>query len=59
MYHVLVDGMILSSALYAVGIILFLLQNPVQATIIRYQNLADFVSGLVTYRSAAVLTTPP
>jgi uncharacterized membrane protein len=56
MYHVLVDGMILSSALYVVGIILFLLQNPVQATITHYQNLSDFISGLVAYRSAAVLT---
>jgi len=56
MYHVLVDGMILSSALYVVGIILFLLQNPVQATIIHYQNLGDFASGLLAYRSAAVLT---
>ncbi len=56
MYHVLVDGMIVSSALYVIGIILFLLQNPVQATITHYQSVGEFVSGLVTYRSAAVLT---
>lgn len=56
MYHVLMDGMILSSALYVVGIILFLLQNPPQATITHYQNLGSFASGLIAYRSAAVLT---
>jgi len=56
MYHVLVDGMILSSTFYAIGIILFLIQNPVQATITHYQNMAEFATGLVAGRSAAVLT---
>jgi uncharacterized membrane protein len=56
MYSVLVGGMILSSVTYIIGIILFLLQNPSQATITHYQTLTEFMAGLVTGQSAAVLT---
>lgn len=56
MYRVLVGGMILSSALYIVGVVLFLLQTPVEAAITHYQNVTDFTRGLFAYRSAAVLT---
>jgi uncharacterized membrane protein len=58
MYDVLMGGMILSSTTYVLGIALFLLQNqnPLQASIVHYQTLSDFTAGLLTLRSAAVLT---
>jgi uncharacterized membrane protein len=58
MYDVLTVGMSLSSATYVVGIILFLLQNqnPLQASVVHYQNSAEFIAALLTLRSAAVLT---
>jgi uncharacterized membrane protein len=58
MYDVLVGGMILSTATYVVGIILFLLQNQntLQAAVVHYQSVAEFISALLTLRSAAVLT---
>jgi uncharacterized membrane protein len=56
MYSVLVGGMILSSATYIIGIVLFLLQNPAQANLPHYQSITEFIAGLVTGRSAAVLT---
>ena len=58
MYDVLVGGMILSSATYVVGIVLFLVQNPspLQASVTHYQTLAEFTTALMTLRSAAVLT---
>jgi uncharacterized membrane protein len=58
MYDVLVGGMILSSITYLVGILQFLIQsqNPLQAAIVHYQSVSEFVTGLLAVRSAAVLT---
>lgn len=58
MYRVLMGGMILSSTLYVLGLILFLTQNqnPLQTSLPNYQNAQEFAHGLVTFRSAAVLT---
>jgi uncharacterized membrane protein len=58
MYNILMGGMILSSVTYAVGILLFLIQNPnpLQATVVQYQSLAEFTTGLLAFQSAAVLT---
>jgi uncharacterized membrane protein len=58
MYDVLVGGMILSSATYVLGIVLFLLQNqnPFQASVTHYQSVAEFTASLMALRSAAVLT---
>ena len=58
MYDVLVGGMILSSATYILGIALFLVQNhnPLQATVVHYQTVIQFVNALSAFQSAAVLT---
>ena len=58
MYDVLVGGMILSSVTYVLGIALFLTQsqNSLQAAIVHYQSVSEFVAGLIALRSAAVLT---
>ena len=58
MYRVLMGGMILSSALYMIGILLFLLQNPnpLQSSVPGYGNAMEFADGLVAFRSAAILT---
>ena len=57
MYRILMGGMVISSALYVIGIILFLLQNPTspQGSITQYPNIQEFIAGLVGFRSAAVL----
>jgi uncharacterized membrane protein len=58
MYRVLMGGMILSSATYAVGIFLFFFrdQNSLQTSIVHYQSLVGFVTELLALRSPAVLT---
>ena len=58
MYDVLMGGMVLSSATYAVGIVLFLLQNSnaLQANVVHYQSVAEFIAALLMLRAAAVLT---
>jgi len=58
MYDVLVVGMILSSATYILGIVLFVLQNqnPLQTGISSYQTVAQFSTALFSFQSGAVLT---
>jgi uncharacterized membrane protein len=58
MYDVLMGGMILSSATYVLGIALFIYQNqnPLQAGVLHYQSVAEFIAALSTLRSSAVLT---
>jgi uncharacterized membrane protein len=58
MYDVLMGGMILSSATYVLGIVLFLSQNrsPFQAGVVHYRSITEFTQGLLTVRSEAVLT---
>jgi uncharacterized membrane protein len=58
MYDVLIGGMILSSATYVVGLILFLYQNqnPLQAGVVHYEGVNQFVTDLFRFRAAAVLT---
>jgi len=58
MYDVLMGGMILSSATYVLGIVLFLHQNPspLQASVVHYQSVAQFIAALSALQSAAVLT---
>ena len=58
MYDVLMGGMILSSATYVLGIVLFLHQNqnPLQASVVHYQTVAEFIAALSVLRSSAVLT---
>lgn len=57
MYDVLVVGMISSTAIYILGLVLFLTQNysPLQATVVRYSNVNEFAQQLVAMRSSAVL----
>jgi len=58
MYDVLMGGMLLSSATYVLGIVLFLHQNqnPLQASVVHYQSLTEFMAAISTLRAAAVLT---
>lgn len=57
MYAVLVVGMISSTVVYIFGLILFFLQNPnpMQATLVRYVSMNDFVQQLVALRASAIL----
>lgn len=57
MYTVLVVGMLSSTAIYIFGLILFILQNPnpMQATLVRYSSMSDFVQRLISMRASAIL----
>jgi len=57
MYAVLVVGMLSSTAIYIFGLILFIFQNPnpMQATLVRYGSMSDFVVQLIALRASAIL----
>jgi uncharacterized membrane protein len=58
MYDILMAGMILSGATYILGIALFFIQNqnPLQAAVVHYQSVTQFINALLAVQSAAVLT---
>ncbi len=57
MYDVLMVGMILSTILYVLGLVLFFVQNPttVEATVLHYSSAGQFIQQLLAFRSSAVL----
>ncbi len=57
MYTVLVVGMISSTAIYILGLILFILQNPnpMQATLVTYGSVNDFLQQIIALRASAIL----
>jgi uncharacterized membrane protein len=58
MYRVLVAGMLGSSFLYVVGLVLFFIQNsnPAQTNVAAYTNLGQFFTDLYALKAPAILT---
>ena len=58
MYDVLIIGMISSTVLYVLGLVLFFVQNALLAEtkLIHYASVSQFFQQLLVLRSSAVLT---